>query len=401
MPINPFVSLFGRSPIGPMQQHIAKAHECAANLVPFFEAVMVEDWAKVEQVQQEMSRLEHEADKLKKSVRLHLPKSLFLPVPRSDLLELLSVQDKVANRAKDIAGLMLGRQMAIPQPLQPLVRTYVQRSVDASAQALKAMNELDELLETGFAGREAVLVENLIEELGSIENDTDRLQIEVRRNLFKLEKDLPPVDVMFLYQIIDWIGDVADPVDDLIEEHHIDRGKVLLQLEQVAAHLDLQAIGIVFDRTELLDQVFHQHRFATGETGLEQFVQFVHRLKRLGAGVYAALYVGTHQRLQRLRNGHLPTEHEAGDVLGTVGDFVLYTEQLEQVRTRHRQEQTLGQVQAHAFLQLVGLVLQAGHLLLYLFYLGPVFDHYGLEERHQVRRALMGLGDMLLHGADG
>lgn len=210
MPINPFVSLFGRSPIGPMQQHIAKAHECAANLVPFFEAVMAEDWAKVEQVQQEMSRLEHEADKLKKSVRLHLPKSLFLPVPRSDLLELLSVQDKVANRAKDIAGLMLGRQMAIPQALQPLMRTYVQRSVDASAQALKAMNELDELLETGFAGREAVLVETLIEELGVIEQDTDRLQIEVRRNLFKLEKDLPPVDVMFLYQIIDWVGDVAD-----------------------------------------------------------------------------------------------------------------------------------------------------------------------------------------------
>ncbi|MBQ1559105.1 MAG: DUF47 family protein, partial [Pseudomonas sp.] len=54
------------------------------------------------------------------------------------------------------------------------------------------------------------LVENLIEELGAIENDTDRLQIEVRRNLFKLEQDLPPVDVMFLYQIIDWIGDVAD-----------------------------------------------------------------------------------------------------------------------------------------------------------------------------------------------
>lgn len=27
MPTNPFISLFGRSPIGPMQQHIAKAHE--------------------------------------------------------------------------------------------------------------------------------------------------------------------------------------------------------------------------------------------------------------------------------------------------------------------------------------------------------------------------------------
>ncbi len=159
MPINPFVSLFGRSPIGPMQQHIAKAHECAANLLPFFQAIIAEDWQRVEQIQQEMSRLEQEADKLKKSVRIHLPKSLFLPVPRSDLLELLSVQDKVANRAKDIAGLMLGRQMCIPPSLQPLMLAYVQRTVDASAQALKAMNELDELLETGFGGREVTLVE--------------------------------------------------------------------------------------------------------------------------------------------------------------------------------------------------------------------------------------------------
>jgi hypothetical protein len=193
-----------------MQQHIAKAHECASHLVPLFEAVMAQDWARVEREQQEMVRLEKEADQLKKSVRIHLPKSLFLPVPRSDLLELLSVQDKVANRAKDIAGLMLGRQMVIPATLQPLMLTYVQRCVDASAQALKAMNELDELLETGFGGREATLVETMIEELDAIEQDNDRLQIEVRRQLFKLEKDLPPVDVMFLYQIIDWIGDVAD-----------------------------------------------------------------------------------------------------------------------------------------------------------------------------------------------
>ncbi|MNN04689.1 hypothetical protein D3C81_1174190 [compost metagenome] len=72
------------------------------------------------------------------------------------------------------------------------------------------MNELDELLETGFGGREATLVENMVEELEIIEQDTDRIQIEVRRTLFKLEKELPPVDVMFLYQIIEWIGDVAD-----------------------------------------------------------------------------------------------------------------------------------------------------------------------------------------------
>ncbi|EIK54574.1 phosphate transport regulator [Stutzerimonas stutzeri TS44] len=210
MPINPFVSLFGRSPIGPMQQHMAKSHECAANLVPFFQAVMAQNWERVEQIQQEMVQLENEADKLKKSVRQHLPKSLFLPVPRSDLLDLLSVQDKIANRAKDIAGLMLGRCMNIPPQLQPQMLAYVQRCVDASTQALKALKELDALLETGFSGREAALVEKMVEELEDIERDTDRMQVAVRRNLYQLEKDLPPVDVIFLYKIIEWVGDIAD-----------------------------------------------------------------------------------------------------------------------------------------------------------------------------------------------
>lgn len=210
MPSNPFLNLFGRSPIGPMQHHIGKAYECAAQLVPFIDAVIANDWVEAERLQLQISQLERDADKLKKDVRIHLPKSLFLPVPRSDLLELLSVQDKVANRAKDIAGLMLGRQMAIPEPIQDSFKFFVQRSVDAAAQALKAMNELDELLATGFSGREVTLVETLIEELDRIEHDTDTLQITLRADLFKLEKDLPPINVMFLYQIIEWIGDVAD-----------------------------------------------------------------------------------------------------------------------------------------------------------------------------------------------
>ncbi|MCB2798441.1 DUF47 family protein, partial [Listeria monocytogenes] len=79
-----------------------------------------------------------------------------------DLLELLSVQDKVANRAKDIVGLMLGRRMRIPLPLQGQMLAYVQRSVDASAQALRVVNELNELLETGFGGRETSLVESMV-----------------------------------------------------------------------------------------------------------------------------------------------------------------------------------------------------------------------------------------------
>lgn len=202
--------MFGSSPVHPLQQHMAKVHACVAELVPFFEAIVDRDLERVEAVQENIVSLEHDADVLKKDLRLHLPKGMFLPVSRRDLLDLLTVQDSLANKAKDIAGLMLGRKMTLPESMWPSFIEFVKRSVDASEQAQKAINELDELVETGFRGNEVTLVNKLIKTLNSIENDTDVIQVEIRRMLYAIERDLPPIDVMFIYQIIQWVGDIAD-----------------------------------------------------------------------------------------------------------------------------------------------------------------------------------------------
>ena len=203
-------ALFGRSPIRPIQEHMAKAHHCVELLGEFLEASFVKDWDKAALLQQEIRDQENSADDLKSSVRTNLPKSLFLPVSRTDLLELLHTQDKLANRAKDVAGLMLGRKMEIPESLVQEVRDYFSESLLASNQALKVINELDELLETGFRGKEVDLVEGLINELDELEHQTDVSQVKLRAKLFELEESLPPVHVMFLYRIIDQIGDLAD-----------------------------------------------------------------------------------------------------------------------------------------------------------------------------------------------
>jgi len=207
---SPFDSLFGRSPIRPMQQHMAKAHSCVSLLTDFYAATIAGDWQAAEKLQQQIATLEREADDLKRDIRLNLPNSLMLPVPRSDILELLTTQDMLANHTKDIAGLMFGRQMQTPEILIPAMREYVQASVQASEHALKAINELDELVETGFRGKEVEFVEGLIRELDQIEHANDDLQIRLRRKMLGLEKSLPPVDVMFFYEIIDRIGELAD-----------------------------------------------------------------------------------------------------------------------------------------------------------------------------------------------
>lgn len=202
--------IFGESPMRPLQAHMNKVVECTATLVPFFDAVVAEDWDEVRRLQAEISRLEDEADDLKHSLRLKLPKSLFLPVPRNELLDLLTVQDGVANKAKDIAGIMTGREMRLPDAIKEVFPGYVSRAVDAARQASETVNELDELVETGFYGHEVELVEGMINKLNEIEKDTDNMQIKIRATLYAVERDLPPVDVMFTYQIIDWVGDLGD-----------------------------------------------------------------------------------------------------------------------------------------------------------------------------------------------
>ncbi|MEE8542688.1 MAG: TIGR00153 family protein, partial [Gammaproteobacteria bacterium] len=154
--------------------------------------------------------LEHEADDLKKQLRAQLPKSLFMPVPRQDLLDLLLVQDRIANRARDVSGLVFGRQMEIPESIQRDFLAFVSRNVDAAKKARKSIRELGELYETGFRGAEAELVESLVNELNQIEDDTDVMQARIRAELFSIEKDLPPVDVIFLYRVIELTGEIGD-----------------------------------------------------------------------------------------------------------------------------------------------------------------------------------------------
>ena len=213
MPVNTILGLFAKSPITPLQEHITKVHETCELLVPFFAATAQQDWDKAETIRQQISQCEKDADVLKREIRLKLPRGIFMPVDRTDMLDLLTQQDKIANRAKDIAGRMIGRNLQLPAEIADDFTTYLKRCIDATAQAKKAINELDELIETGFKGREVDLVENMINELDSIEDDTDAMQIVLRQKLRSIENNYNPIDVMFLYKILEWVGGLADQAE--------------------------------------------------------------------------------------------------------------------------------------------------------------------------------------------
>lgn len=211
MAISNYMSgLFGHSPVRPLQEHMQKVCAGVKHLIPLVEAMNAGDLELVKAEQQAIVDAEHEADDMKHTLRHHLPKGLFMPVDRRDLLDVLMMQDAVINQAKDIAGLVIGRKMQLPESMRELFLKYTIQTVKSVEQALLVVSELDSLVETGFRGLEVERVEEMIKELSRIEQITDRKQVELRNILFDLEDGLRATDVMFTYRLIEWTGQVAD-----------------------------------------------------------------------------------------------------------------------------------------------------------------------------------------------
>jgi predicted phosphate transport protein (TIGR00153 family) len=207
---NVLANIFGSSPVQPLEKHVNIAYKCAKQLHGFFAASMAGDWDTAGSYRDEIEKLEHEADDIKKEIRLNLPKSLFMPVPREDLLELLLVQDKIANRSKDVSGIVLSRNLQVPTAIADQFLEFVDRNIDAAKQARKSVRELDELFTAGFRGAEVDLVSGMIEELDRIETDTDNMQAALCTALYGIEKTLDPIDAVFMYKVIELTGEVAD-----------------------------------------------------------------------------------------------------------------------------------------------------------------------------------------------
>jgi hypothetical protein len=222
MPVmSPLFNLFGQSPFRPLQEHMRLVVRCANEVPALFEAVHAKDSDKVAEVHDRIFTLENEADEIKNQLRAHLPKSMFMPVDRRDLLEILDLQDSIADAAQDIAGMMVVRELTLPDPMRRPLMGLTRRCVDACNQLAKIMEELDELVETGFRGPESDKVMEMITELSRIESDTDVRAIELMRALFMHEEQLGAVSTIMWDRVIHWVGDLANYAERAGNRHRL------------------------------------------------------------------------------------------------------------------------------------------------------------------------------------
>lgn len=210
---NYLASIFGSSPVEPIQAHMDMCHAAVTELVRLLEAAASGDWDAAEKSMKAISAKEVAADDLKHETRRLLSGNLMMPVPRTDLLDLIQTQDEVANLAKRTARMIVWRQLQIPEPVRKRFLDLLDESARATKKARKSIRELDELYETVFKGAEAEKVEAIISELEDIETETDRMQGALRVELREIENDYPAMEMMFLYKLVDLVGEIADTAE--------------------------------------------------------------------------------------------------------------------------------------------------------------------------------------------
>lgn len=204
------LELFARSPFEPLTRHATKVHDVVGRLRPLMEAFLDEDWSRVRDLHEEISRLEHQADEIKQEIRDHLPRSLFLPVDRADILTFLKEQDAIADAVEDVAVIVSMRRTPSTDSLRPALLAFTDQVAEAAETWYEVAGELPNLQEASFTGPEVKKVLSLVARVGDQEWEADMQQATVSREVVEHEEELGAVSIMFWMKILEKLGQVAN-----------------------------------------------------------------------------------------------------------------------------------------------------------------------------------------------
>jgi len=218
---NVVTDVISSSPMAMLEEHMQACAQCVAKLPLYFDAAQAGKWNKAEKIQAEIAELEGKADDLKLRIRASMPRGLWMSVSRTDILELVRVQDTIANATKDVAGLSLGRELAFPDALNKAIVKYVTTvvaTVDATVEVIAATRELTRM---AFGTRQIRVITSKAAAVEKLERKTDDLQSRLRAKLMRVEDKISPIDAMFLYQLLSKIGEIADSAEKVAHRAQI------------------------------------------------------------------------------------------------------------------------------------------------------------------------------------
>ena len=208
----PFLSMFIRSPLDDLQEHAEKVKECSW---AFHQAV--ECYASIrcdsfEELRQEVSRFENEADAIKRRIRGHLPKGVMMPIEKFQMFRYLREQDNVLDSVKEATNWLSYRPEAgIPEYAEKDFFMLIDAVIEP-IEALTVMIAEARIYFKNFSEKQRRKVKEIITNLRQMEHEADKLEYVLTKKIFKYEKD--PIAALHLIKLTEIIGNIADHAEN-------------------------------------------------------------------------------------------------------------------------------------------------------------------------------------------
>jgi len=203
--------LFGKSPFTPLQTHMAKVTECVRKSKELFILLEAKDYNGIAKLAKKISKLEHAADLTKIELRNNLPRGIFLPVHRSNILEVLTLQDSLADKAEDIGILLTFRNIILYPEIREAFSAFLSKNYEAFEGVWKVIDQIDELVEFSFSGLEAVKVNEMVEEVAYAEYEADKLQRTLMKILYNMDtKKVAIAEFILIIQLVQEIAQLSN-----------------------------------------------------------------------------------------------------------------------------------------------------------------------------------------------
>lgn len=201
--------LFAKAPYAHLQLHMEKVAAALATLAEIFQEFETSPMPQLEIIARKVSEFEHEADLIKNDIRTSLPKSYLFSVDRHNFLEILTIQDDLADIAEDIANLLTVKRVSILPEMKEDFQLYVRKNMDAAYDAKDLIFLFDQLVEASFGGRIAESVKERIDQSAYKEHEADLIKQKLMKQLFNSENRLTSADFYLWVRLIDYIGYIS------------------------------------------------------------------------------------------------------------------------------------------------------------------------------------------------
>lgn len=210
-----FSKLFSRAPFDLLELHMEKVLACLLKLDEVLKIFEDTELSKLESFAETVSELEHEADLIKNDIRSSLPKSYLFSVDRANFLEILAVQDDLADVAEEIANLLTIKPLPVPPEIKADLDFYKNKNMEAVWDVKEIVFSFEELLEASFGGPIATKIQTKIEQTAYKEHESDLLKRKLLKSLFNISTTLSTPDFYLWMHLIEAIGRISHASEKL------------------------------------------------------------------------------------------------------------------------------------------------------------------------------------------